>query len=44
VIDGHIDSAATGQGAFFQLADLHIADRVYRGFDQQRQAGPGRKG
>jgi hypothetical protein len=26
VIDGHIDSAATGPGAFFQLADLHIDD------------------
>lgn len=26
VIDGHIDSAATGPGALFQLADLHIDD------------------
>jgi sortase (surface protein transpeptidase) len=26
VIDGHIDSAATGPGAFFQLADLRIGD------------------
>jgi len=26
VIDGHIDSATTGPGAFYQLADLHIDD------------------
>jgi hypothetical protein len=26
VIDGHVDSATTGPGAFFQLADLHISD------------------
>jgi hypothetical protein len=26
VIDGHVDSATTGPGALFQLADLHIAD------------------
>jgi hypothetical protein len=26
VIDGHIDSATTGPGAFYQLTDLHIND------------------
>jgi len=28
VIDGHVDSAATGPGAFFRLGDLHAADRI----------------
>jgi hypothetical protein len=28
VIDGHVDSAATGPGALFRLTDLRIADRI----------------
>lgn len=28
VIDGHVDSAATGPGALFRLQDLHASDRI----------------
>jgi hypothetical protein len=28
VIDGHVDSAATGPGALFRLGDLHASDRI----------------
>jgi hypothetical protein len=28
VIDGHVDSAATGPGALFRLADLNLGDRL----------------